>query len=69
MSVSEAPTRQATANPGTQVLDAVVVGAGFGGIYQLYRLLKDGLAVRAFEAADGVGGVWYWNRYPGARVD
>jgi len=69
MSVSEAPTRHATGNPGTQVLDAVVVGAGFGGIYQLYRLLKDGLAVRAFEAADGVGGVWYWNRYPGARVD
>jgi acetone monooxygenase (methyl acetate-forming) len=55
--------------PGAQVLDAVVIGAGFGGIYQLYRLLKDGLQVRSFEAAGGVGGVWYWNRYPGARVD
>jgi acetone monooxygenase (methyl acetate-forming) len=52
-----------------QVLDVVVVGAGLGGIYQLYRTLKDGLTCRAFEAADGIGGVWYWNRYPGARVD
>lgn len=52
-----------------QIVDAVVVGAGLGGIYQLYRLLKDGLNVRSFEAADGIGGVWYWNRYPGARVD
>ncbi|WP_290853485.1 NAD(P)/FAD-dependent oxidoreductase [Gordonia sp. (in: high G+C Gram-positive bacteria)] len=50
-------------------LDAVVVGAGFAGIYSLYRLRKDGLSVRVFEAAEGVGGVWYWNRYPGARCD
>lgn len=53
----------------TDVIDAVVVGAGLGGIYQLYRLLGDGLKVRSFEAAEGVGGVWFWNRYPGARVD
>jgi acetone monooxygenase len=52
-----------------EILDAIVVGAGLGGIYQLYRLLNDGLRVKAFEAAEGVGGVWYWNRYPGARVD
>lgn len=58
-----------SSGPEAQVLDAVVIGAGFGGIYQLYRLLKDGLSVRSFEAAPGVGGVWYWNRYPGARVD
>jgi acetone monooxygenase len=50
-------------------VDVVVVGAGLAGIYQLHRLLEDGLKVRSFEAADGVGGVWYWNRYPGARVD
>jgi acetone monooxygenase len=49
--------------------DAVVVGAGFAGLYQLYRLLQQGLDVRAFEAGGGVGGTWYWNRYPGARVD
>jgi acetone monooxygenase len=61
--------RKESAQSGTQVLDAVVIGAGFGGVYQLYRLLKDGLNVRAFEAAPGVGGVWFWNRYPGARVD
>jgi cation diffusion facilitator CzcD-associated flavoprotein CzcO len=50
-------------------VDAVVVGAGFAGLYALFRLRRDGLRVRLFEAADGVGGVWYWNRYPGARCD
>lgn len=49
--------------------DAIVVGAGFGGIYMLYRLREMGLAVRALEAGGGVGGTWYWNRYPGARCD
>ena len=49
--------------------DAIVVGAGFSGLYLLHRLRSEGLSVRLFEAADGVGGVWYWNRYPGARCD
>ena len=49
--------------------DAVVVGAGFAGLYSLHRLRALGLAVRGLEAADGVGGTWYWNRYPGARCD
>src|SRR5580704_13845708 len=49
--------------------DAVVVGAGFAGIYSLYRLREMGLSVRVFEAGGGIGGTWYWNRYPGARVD
>lgn len=49
--------------------DAIVVGAGFGGIYQLYSLLKLGLSVRAIDAASDVGGTWYWNRYPGAMSD
>jgi cation diffusion facilitator CzcD-associated flavoprotein CzcO len=50
--------------------DAVVVGAGFSGLYALYRL-RDvlGLSVRLYETGDGVGGTWYWNRYPGARCD
>jgi acetone monooxygenase (methyl acetate-forming) len=52
-----------------ETLDAVVVGAGLAGLYQLHRLVQLGLNVRAFEAAEGVGGVWHWNRYPGARVD
>ena len=49
--------------------DAVVIGAGVSGLYQLYRLRELGLKVRAFEAGTGVGGTWYWNRYPGARFD
>jgi cation diffusion facilitator CzcD-associated flavoprotein CzcO len=51
-------------------LDAVVIGAGFSGLYMLHRL-RDvlGLTARVYEAADGVGGTWYWNRYPGARCD
>ena len=50
-------------------LDVVVVGAGFGGMYMLHRLRGMGLAVRVLEAGSGVGGTWYWNRYPGARCD
>jgi len=53
----------------TRDVDVVVVGAGFAGLYALHRLRGDGLTVRVLEAADGVGGVWYWNRYPGARCD
>ena len=51
------------------VVDAVVVGAGFGGLYTLHCLSQLGFAVRAFEKGQDVGGVWYWNRYPGARCD
>ncbi len=53
----------------TQEVDVVVVGAGFGGLYMLYRLLKMGLSVKVLEKGSGVGGTWYWNRYPGARCD
>jgi len=49
--------------------DAVVVGAGFAGMYLLYRLRERGYRVRVFEAGSTVGGTWYWNRYPGARCD
>src|ERR1041384_2710708 len=60
-------------NPGNSAgagpFDAVVVGAGFAGMYMLYRLRGLGLSVRVFEQGDGVGGTWYWNRYPGARCD
>ncbi|BCB89855.1 flavin-containing monooxygenase [Phytohabitans suffuscus] len=51
------------------MLDAVVVGAGISGIYQLYRLRQAGLSVQLCEAGAGVGGTWFWNRYPGARFD
>lgn len=49
--------------------DAIVVGAGFAGLYMLYKLRKLGFSARCYEAGDGVGGTWYWNRYPGARCD
>ncbi len=51
------------------VYDAIVVGAGLGGLYVLHRLREMGLRVRVFEAGSGVGGTWFWNRYPGARCD
>src|SRR3954468_7898089 len=56
-----------SARPGS--FDAVVVGAGFAGLYMLYRLRGLGFSVRVLEAGDGVGGTWYWNRYPGPRCD
>ena len=46
-----------------------MVGAGFAGLYMLYRLRDAGFSTRVFEAGTGVGGTWYWNRYPGARCD
>ena len=49
--------------------DAVIVGAGFAGLYMLHRLRSLGLSVQVYEAGSGVGGTWYWNRYPGARCD
>jgi len=59
------------AAPETQALDydAIVIGAGISGLYQLYRLRELGMRVRILEAGTGVGGTWYWNRYPGARFD
>ncbi|MEV3964679.1 NAD(P)/FAD-dependent oxidoreductase [Nocardia sp. NPDC050193] len=50
-------------------IDAVVVGAGFAGLYTLHKLRELGLSVQVYEAGSGLGGTWYWNRYPGARVD
>ena len=59
------PTRA----PETGTFDAIIVGAGFAGLYQLHRLRGLGFSARVIEAGDGVGGTWYWNRYPGARCD
>ena len=53
----------------TRDVDVVVVGAGFAGMYLLHRLRGLGMSAVVIEAADDVGGTWYWNRYPGARCD
>lgn len=52
-----------------ETLDALILGAGFSGVYQLYRLREAGFNVRLFEAGSDLGGIWHWNCYPGARVD
>jgi cyclohexanone monooxygenase len=52
-----------------RAFDVVVVGAGFAGLYMLYRLRELGFSVRVYEQGGGLGGTWYWNRYPGARCD
>jgi cation diffusion facilitator CzcD-associated flavoprotein CzcO len=54
---------------GAKRLDMIVVGGGFGGMYAVYKFRERGLKVLGFEAGGDLGGVWYWNRYPGARVD
>lgn len=64
--ILEKPSTGATK---TQVLDALVIGAGVAGLYELHQLRSQGLKVKAFDAAGGVGGTWYWNRYPGAKFD
>src|SRR6201994_1709199 len=52
-----------------QAFDVVVVGAGFAGLYMLHRLRGLGFSAHVYEQGSGVGGTWYWNRYPGARCD
>jgi cation diffusion facilitator CzcD-associated flavoprotein CzcO len=54
---------------GTELVDVLVVGAGITGIYQLYRAREEGFSVQLLEAGAGVGGTWYWNRYPGCCFD
>jgi len=65
-------TTEMRSDPGARLageFDVLVVGAGFGGLYALYRLRELGYSVQVLEQGDGVGGTWYWNRYPGARCD
>jgi cyclohexanone monooxygenase len=63
------PDTATTSGTSTGAYDAVVVGGGFAGLYMLHKLRGLGFSARVFEAGDGVGGTWFWNRYPGARVD
>ena len=62
--------REAGAEPATADFDAVIVGAGFSGLYMLHSLRNElGFSARVYEAGTDVGGTWYWNRYPGAKSD
>jgi cation diffusion facilitator CzcD-associated flavoprotein CzcO len=63
--MSEPPKKPDTADQ----VDVLIVGGGVTGIYQLYRAREAGFSVTLLEAGDGVGGTWYWNRYPEARFD
>ncbi len=71
--MTEAPSAAApdpgTSEHGAPDLDTLIVGAGFAGLYLLHRLRGAGFRARVYEAGGGVGGTWYWNRYPGARCD
>jgi cation diffusion facilitator CzcD-associated flavoprotein CzcO len=62
-------TTSTNPEPDLDVLDVIVVGAGFGGMYMLHRLRQIGCRTRVFEVGSDVGGTWFWNRYPGARCD
>ncbi len=64
---TQATAEQKPANP--VELDVAIVGGGLAGLYAIYRMRKEGLKIRAYEAGSGVGGTWFWNRYPGARCD
>lgn len=65
--VQDAPASERPS--GTKTLDALVIGTGVAGIYQLHQLRELGLNARAYDTASDVGGTWYWNRYPGAKFD
>src|SRR6476620_7525606 len=72
--MADAPAEEtdmtASDGPRSTDVDAVVIGAGFSGLYMLHKLRNQmGLTARVFETGSGVGGTWYWNRYPGARSD
>jgi cation diffusion facilitator CzcD-associated flavoprotein CzcO len=68
-SQQQTPAAGTTQVEEVELFDVIVIGAGVTGLYALYRLRELGLSVRAFEDGGGVGGTWYWNRYPGARFD
>ena len=69
MNTDTSHTALANSNTGTEKFDALIIGAGVAGLYQLHLLRNQGLKVRAYDSASNVGGTWYWNRYPGARFD
>ena len=68
-SLQQAPTAEASRNGNVEEYDVLVIGAGVTGLYSLYRFRELGFSVKSYEDASGIGGTWYWNRYPGARFD
>ncbi len=69
MNVAEKVESNAKVDTGKGELDVAIVGAGFAGLYQLHKLREKGFKVKLLEAGSDIGGIWHWNRYPGARVD
>ncbi|MFI4976882.1 MAG: flavin-containing monooxygenase [Caulobacterales bacterium] len=69
MTMADTASGPAGGGESGSAVDVVIVGAGFSGLYMLHRLRGLGFSARVYEAGTGVGGTWYWNRYPGARVD
>jgi cation diffusion facilitator CzcD-associated flavoprotein CzcO len=63
------PTEPPVTSVPIEQYDVVIIGAGVAGLHQLYRIRQLGLSVRVFDDGGGVGGTWYWNRYPGCRFD
>jgi len=68
-SLQQAPVAEASRNGNVEEYDVLIIGAGVTGLYSLYRFRGLGFSCKSFEDASGVGGTWYWNRYPGARFD
>src|SRR5689334_19164817 len=69
MTTTTRDNRSASAGASARKLDALIIGTGVAGLYQLHQLREQGLNVRAYDTATNVGGTWYWNRYPGSRFD
>jgi len=69
MGIAAAATRASETADTVENWDVIVIGAGLSGMYQLLKLRQMGFKARVYEAGGGVGGTWYWNRYPGARFD
>ena len=71
ISIADAGQQGTTDTNGDNLdVDAIIVGAGFGGVYMLHKLRDElGMTAKVFEAGKDIGGIWYWNCYPGARVD
>ena len=67
--LQQAPASSTRVDDAIEQYDVIIIGSGVTGLYALYRLRQLGFSARSFEDGAGIGGTWYWNRYPGARFD